>query len=201
MHQPLVARANLDRLQPAGTIDRRAKHKIPINVAAACRQRVRLRRLHDQIRLAELPAFHKLWRGRQIRRISFRRTALGPIAQPRDVGIRKPQIICKFWIVRRRQPRRHQAPLRHFFDQSRVRFRISVRQQREWRCFSRPVAWGARPKKNRRDIACIGRSNYSRRVRSIRARVVCRLRNTNHCQQRDANRSALRPPFHFKSEM
>src|SRR5262249_40602867 len=73
-----VAGQDLERSDVAPTLDRHREDEVAEEVRAASTKRVRLRKLEDEVRLAEEPAVREGGDGRQLRGIALARSPLHP---------------------------------------------------------------------------------------------------------------------------
>src|SRR6202040_814092 len=143
MHHALVAGPYFDAFKPACSTHGSAKNKIPVLVAAAGREQVRLFRLDDQVRRARLPAFCKFWTGRQVGRRAFHRALFYPMSDRGDLCVGESKLIREFKFAGLEQPRRHESALRNGGDLACMRFCVLIGKQWEGRRFAGAMARGA----------------------------------------------------------
>ena len=95
VNDPAVARAELEGDDLLVAIERQRDDERPEHVVAAGGDGERLGDLEDVVRLAELPAFGELRRGRQVGPVPFRSAGLGPAGQDRELAIGQAEVIEK----------------------------------------------------------------------------------------------------------
>ena len=142
----------LDRPHPLVFGSRHLGREVPVDVRAIGGDRVRLDHAHDEIRLAELPAWREFRRLRR-RSATLGRTCVDPLGDQRDFCIVQSPLALERSVPGRGVPWRHVAGLRHGPNQLGALRGILVGQQGERRGLSLPVAGRAVLVHDRSDLA------------------------------------------------
>ena len=140
MHNALVTRPQLNRANILRIPQIDGQDKISKNIAATCRQLVRLRHLHRQVRRTHLPSFRKMRFRGQISRYTLRGSLFYPLCDETQLSVREAPLTDEITETGLGQPRGHEATLGHCDNLQRMIAYVLVSEQWEWRCLSRSVA-------------------------------------------------------------
>ena len=152
MHDLLITRKNLHSFNVTGRRHRNRDHKIAKHIRAAGLQEIGSGHLHDEVRLAKLPALVELRRGRQVCRNPFGSSLLQPLLYGADLRIAESALAGKFAVAGLRQPRRHIAAAGHSGNLPGALFDILIAEQAERRWPACIMTLGAILKDDRGNI-------------------------------------------------
>ena len=144
---PELEAAHVARRRP-----RHGDHEVAEDVGAILAQRV-LRKRHDQVGLAELPACAEARQRRQVRRVALDESSLRPAIDGRDRVVAQPAFAREVAEPGVGFPRRHVAAGGGGGDLRAVAPRVLVGKQAEGGGAVLPMARCALPVEDRRDIA------------------------------------------------
>src|SRR5690349_17480042 len=147
-----AVRAEFDATHVASPFDRKRQHEDARHVRTIRREHERCWQCDNQIGVAKLPSSDTLRSRRQVARIPFARAISHPLFEDRDLRIRE-RIQTDELVARGINfPWRHDTRLRDESDLRRVRARLAIGQQTEWRRSTRIVALSALAEHDRGDV-------------------------------------------------
>ena len=152
MHNASCSGTKLQGANPFAFRQVQRQHEIPIDVLALGRDFKRLRHLHNEVGLPELPALGELRRHRQLRPVAFLHALLMPRAEQRDLVVGQAAFIAEFHVAVLRVPRRHECLRRHFRDLFAALLGVLEILERERRSLAGTMAVRAVLKQNRRNV-------------------------------------------------
>jgi hypothetical protein len=131
VHEPRLARQNLDCAYESGRRERVRENEIVELVAALGGKREARRRRQDEIGRSKLPRRDERWRRWSGRSVTFRRTVLHPAREKVDLGIGEPPLANEAAVPGNRRPRGHETPAGHLDDLPRTPGDVSIANQRK----------------------------------------------------------------------
>src|SRR5437867_1580091 len=131
MHQPLIARLNLDSFEPASVVDRNVQDEIPISVRSTRGKKEWFLSVEHEVWFAQIPALRKFGFARQVSGIAFDCALLDPVLDESDLLVGEVEIVGEFQLSRLRQPGRHQSRAGDDGDLLGMFFGVLVSQERK----------------------------------------------------------------------
>src|SRR5580704_8086179 len=139
VHMRRARGPHLHHLHPFVLGKMRARNLVRIFHFAPRRNLHRLRHLHHEIRLRDVPPFPPCPRRRRIPRIPRGRSSVCPRRNRRNLLLTQRRIVRKMSVSRIGKPWRHHLHLHRIRHLPRPRPRLAVSHQRHRRCFPAPM--------------------------------------------------------------
>ena len=156
MHDLPLGGTYFRRLNPAVFSEVRRDDDVLIVDDAARRDLEGHRQLEHHVRFADAPAFDPLRGLRQIARIAFRRSTIGPLHDRVDLGRAQAHGVGELAVVRIGKPWRHLSVDESVLDLGRTPARVLIGQQRERAGFTGTMADLAILLEDWRDVLRVG---------------------------------------------